>query len=1203
MKPFDTMDRQAVVAVRALAIDQVEQARSGHPGMPLGCAPMAYVLWSRFLRHDPGRPHWPDRDRFVLSAGHGSALLYALLHLFGYPLPLDELRRFRQLSSRTPGHPERGVTDGVEITTGPLGQGFAAAVGMAIAERHLAARFNREGLPVVNHRTWVLASDGDLMEGISYEAAALAGHLRLGRLVVLWDDNRITIDGPTTIAWSEDVPGRFRALGWRVEAVEDGEDLEAIARTLHDVAADEDRPTLVRVRTHIGFGSPNKQDSPLAHGAPLGPEEARATKRALGWEFDEPFTVPPAIVEFVRTHTDPHRAAATLWEQTVARYTATHPEEGRELLRRLGGELPEGWDAALPTFTPGHTMATREASGAVIAALAPVLPELLGGSADLAASNNTTIPDAGDFSAADRLGRNLRFGVREHAMAAVANGLALHGGVRPFAGTFLVFSDYLRPSLRLAALMGLPVIYVFTHDSIAVGEDGPTHQPVEHLAALRAIPNLLVLRPADANETAHAWRLALTRRDGPTALILSRQKLPVLPPVPFEAFAQGAVVVAGAGRHTDVALVASGSEVALALDSAQALAARGIAARVLSVPCRELLAAQPADARTRLLGQGPVLPVVIEAGRATGWGEVFPDAECITVERFGASGPGVEVAAHVGLVAEQVVARVATRLASRTPTPLRPRIPPTLAPVIAGRKARLTSLHVYNRLRARDASLWGERFAASVARRLGWLDLPGRAAHDGADLYRLVDDLAGAGIRTLYLLGMGGSSLAPWVLRQVLGNPSGRELVVVDTTDPEFVATILDSLDPGSAAVVAVSKSGTTVETSALAEVFWDRFRSSLGAEAGQHFISLTEHGTPLERQAIERGFRAMVPHPFDVGGRYSALSAVGLLPAIWLGQPVETLRAAAARALQGLANGHPGVDLGVLLAAVAPSGWGKLAWCASPRLQPFGVWVEQLVAESTGKEGKGILPVVLPAVPEPQHTWPDTLYLVPWETGEGSADRLAAVDRLAEAGLPVVGWELPPTAAGEVFVVLEIATAVAALLLGVNPFDEPDVVRAKDQARAILAQLEPAPLPPTPDPRAVLRSQLAEIHPHDAVVLLAYLPEAPAVAAALEALRAALSASLGVAVTAAFGPRYLHSTGQLHKGGPNHVVPIVVTSDPARDIAVPRQRFTLGQLRRAQALGDLAALQELGRRVLHLHLATAPAAALSSLADGLHAP
>ena len=531
MRPFDEMDQRAVAAMRVLAVDEVEQARSGHPGMPLGASPMAYVLWSRFLRHDPADPAWPDRDRFVLSAGHASAMLYALLHLFGYGLPIEELKRFRQWGSKTPGHPEHGLTPGVETTTGPLGQGLATAVGMALAERHLAARFNRDGMPVVGHRTWVIASDGDMMEGISHEAASLAGHLRLGRLTVLYDDNRVTIEGSTDLAFSEDVEARFAAYGWRTFHVDDGNDLAAIAAALEQAAAAEDAPALVRVRTHIGWASP-KQDSCKAHGEPLGPEAAAATRAALGWTIAEPFVTPEEIRRRFREHGQRGAALHGAWVQLLARYRQTHPADAAELERRLAGELPAGWDEALPSFPPGSPLATRQASGKTLNALAPRLPELFGGAGDLAPSTDTLLAGEASVARGSYEGRNLHFGIREHAMAAAANGVALHGGMRAFVATFFVFSDYLRPAMRLAALMKLPVTYVFTHDSIGLGEDGPTHQPVEHMVALRVIPNMVALRPGDANETVQAWRVALERRDGPTALVLTRQKLPVLPPPP-----------------------------------------------------------------------------------------------------------------------------------------------------------------------------------------------------------------------------------------------------------------------------------------------------------------------------------------------------------------------------------------------------------------------------------------------------------------------------------------------------------------------------------------------------------------------------------------------------------------------------------------------------------------------------------------------
>ena len=669
MRPFDENDRRAVTALRVLSVDQVEQARSGHPGLPLGVAPMAYVLWSRLLKADPQDPLWPDRDRFVLSAGHGSALLYSLLHLFGYDLPIEELKRFRQWGSRTPGHPEHGLTPGVEMTTGPLGQGLAAAVGMALAERHLAARFNREGLPLVDHRTWVIASDGDLMEGISHEAASLAGHLKLGRLVVLYDDNHITIEGSTSLAYSDDVGKRFAGYGWRVLHVEDGNDLDAIAKALNKAARREDAPTLIRVRTHIGFGSP-KQDSAEAHGSPLGPEATAATRATLGWEIDEPFVVPDEIRAQVWAAAESGRKRHRAWNRALAAYRKAFPAEAAEFERTQRGELPDGWDAALPQFADGSALATRQASGKVLNALAPRLPELLGGSGDLAPSTDTLLAGEASVAPGSFAGRNLHFGVREHGMAAIANGLALHGGVRPFVATFLVFSDYLRPALRLAALMGLPVTYVFTHDSIGLGEDGPTHQPIEQLVALRLIPNLVVLRPADARETAQAWRVALQRREGPTALVLSRQKLPVLPAPPPGGVERGAFVRADAASGApQVVLIATGSEVSLALEARAKLEAAGVPTRVVSAPSLELLARQTEAYRREVLGPAGALRVAVEMGRGQGWHRWVGDGEVISLNRFGASAPAAEVMRHLGYSVEGVVARVTEALASRRSAP------------------------------------------------------------------------------------------------------------------------------------------------------------------------------------------------------------------------------------------------------------------------------------------------------------------------------------------------------------------------------------------------------------------------------------------------------------------------------------------------------------------------------------------------------
>jgi transketolase len=1193
MLPFDSRDQQAVTALRVLAVDQVEAARSGHPGLPLGVAPMAYALWSRFLRFDPSDPAWPDRDRFVLSAGHGSALLYALLHVFGYDLPLAELKRFRQWGSRTPGHPEHGLTPGVEVTTGPLGQGIATAVGLALAERHLAARFN-DAEPLVDHRTFVIASDGDMMEGISHEAASLAGHLKLGRLIVLYDDNRISIEGPTSLAYSDDIAARFSGYSWRVLHVDDGNDLDAIAAAVAAAAADESAPALIRIRTHIGFGAPTKQDTAEAHGAPLGPEEAAATRRALGWPIAEPFVVPPEVYAHCRMAGERGAAARLAWHERLEACRRRHPERTAELERRLAGELPEGWDAALPDFAGVASTATREASGKALNALAARLPELIGGSADLAPSTNTLIAGEGSVAAGDWGRRNIRFGVREHAMGALANGLALHGGVRPYASTFLVFADYMRPAIRLAALMEQPVVYVFTHDSVGVGEDGPTHQPIEHLVSLRIIPGLHVIRPGDAHETAQAWQAALARRTGPTALVLSRQKLPVLPAPAPGAVARGAFVRAeAAGGVPEVVLIATGSEVALALEVRAALEAQGVPARVVSAPCLSLFAEQPPEYLGEVLGGERPLKVAIEMGRAQGWHRWVGDGEIVSLQRFGASAPGPEVARRLGFSVEAITARVLARLAARRATPLASAVPPDLEGVLSGRRARLQSLHVCRRLRMRDAALWGERHTRDVSRRLGWLDLPARTAGELPGIERLAAGLAGDGARTLYLLGMGGPGVAAWALRETLGNPSGRELVVVDTTDPERVGDILDACDPATAAVATISRSGATAETAALLEVFWARFERDLGATAGARFVAVTEHGTDLERIATERRFRACLPHPADAGGRWAALSVAGALPAAWLGIDAGALLAAGTRALADPSPTHPAVELALLLGAVAPAGWGLLAWCASPGLAPLAPWAEQLIAASTGKEGRGVLPLCCERPPAPEAAWSNTLYFSPRFAGEDTGELDRALDALAAAGHPVARWRLRRDGLGEAFAVLELAAAVAGLLIGVNPFDEPDAARPlKDTLAALRAASVEPPAPPA-DPARALLSHLASAATPDAVALLAFLPESELVARLLAELVRRLRRRTGRPVTAAFGPRCLHTIGQLLKGGPAHVAPVVLTGDPARDVAIPGRRFTLGRLRWAQALAEARALADAGRTVLHLHLGADPAALL----------
>ena len=676
-----TIDDLCINTIRTLSIDAVEKAASGHPGMPMGAAAMAYVLWTRHLRYDPADPAWINRDRFVLSAGHGSMLLYSLLFLTGYGLTLDDLKQFRRWGSRTPGHPERGLTTGVEVTTGPLGQGFANAVGMAITERWLAATFNRPGQAIVDHQTYVIVSDGDLMEGIASEAASLAGELHLGRLIVLYDANRITLSATANITFSEDVGARFAAYGWRVQEV-DGMDVAAVDAALTAARGDEHRPSLIVAHTHIGFGSPNKHDTFAAHGEPLGKDEVRLTKRAYGWPEDAEFRVPEEVQrEFANVRV---RGAAlrSAWQQGMDAYRAAQGDLADAFDRAMAGELVPGWDARLPAFTAADgDMATRDAGSRVIAALAESVPNLVGGSADLDPSTRTMMKGKGDFQSADvphegqtpptqgmaggvwgYAGRNIHFGIREHAMTAMLTGMAHHGGVIPFGATFLTFSDYMRPSIRLAALSAAHVIYVWTHDSIALGEDGPTHQPVEQLPSLRAIPNLLLLRPADANETVEAWRIAMRHTAGPVGLALTRQKIPVLDRTTLAAAAgaaRGAYVLIDAdqGMPPELILIATGSEVSLALAAHRQLSREGVRSRVVSMPSWELFEAQPVEYRHSVLPPAVGARVSVEAGSPFGWERyVGPTGAIIGVDHFGASGPGPVVMAHYGFTVEHLVA-------------------------------------------------------------------------------------------------------------------------------------------------------------------------------------------------------------------------------------------------------------------------------------------------------------------------------------------------------------------------------------------------------------------------------------------------------------------------------------------------------------------------------------------------------------------
>ena len=657
------LDQLCINTIRTLSLDAVQKAESGHPGLPLGAAPMAYVLWTRFLRHNPLNPKWENRDRFLLSAGHGSMLIYSLLHLTGYDLPLEEIKNFRQWGSRTPGHPENVLTPGVEITTGPLGQGFANGVGMAMASAHLAAKFNQKDFPVIDHYIYAIVSDGDLMEGVASEAASLAGHLKLGKLIYFYDDNKVTIEGFTDLAFSENVPKRFEAYGWHTVTVEDGNDLEAIDAAIREAQSVGTKPSLISVKTTIGFGMPTA-GTRKAHSDAPGEEAVRETKRHLGWPEDQLFFIPDEALAHFRQGATRGEKQEREWNELISRYQAKHPELSKLWSTTMSGELPQDWEQHLPAFTDSKAMATRAASGEVINALAPHMPMLIGGSADLGPSNNTDIKGGGDFEASTPEGRTIHFGVREHAMGSTLTGMSLNGGLIPFGGTFMTFSDYMRPAIRLAALSEVQAIYVFTHDSVGLGEDGPTHQPIEHLAALRAIPHLFVIRPADSHEVREAWRTAILRRNAPTALALTRQKVALIDRTRFssaEGARRGAYILAEAEATKDrpsLILLATGSEVSLALEARETLQQQGIATRVVSMPCWELFEEQTATYRDEVLPPSITARLAIEAGVRQGWDRyVGPSGDVICLDRFGASAPGDVALKNLGFNVDNVVKR------------------------------------------------------------------------------------------------------------------------------------------------------------------------------------------------------------------------------------------------------------------------------------------------------------------------------------------------------------------------------------------------------------------------------------------------------------------------------------------------------------------------------------------------------------------
>jgi len=662
------LDQLCINSIRVLAIDAVQKANSGHPGMPMGMAPIAYLLWTRFMRYNPANPHWFGRDRFVLSAGHGSMLLYAMLYLSGYDLPLEQIKQFRQLGSITPGHPEYGVTPGVETTTGPLGQGVGNGIGMALAAKHLRARFERDDSGLFDHHVFGICGDGDLMEGVSSEAASIAGHLGLGNLVYIYDDNHITIDGGTDLSFDENVCERFNAYGWHTQGVDDANDLVAVSRAIENAIAEQNRPSLIRVRSHIGYGSPNRQDTSKAHGQALGVEEVKLTKRFYGWPEEPAFYVPDEALKHFRDCGARGRDYESDWNGRLERYAKAHPAEAAELKSMLAGELPAGWDAGLPQFTPKDTLATRESASRAEQTIAKKVWNLFGGAADLNESTFVDVIDGGDFERHDYAGRNLHFGIREHGMCAILNGVALHGGFIPYGSSFLIFTDYCRPSLRLAALMGIHVIYVFTHDSIGLGEDGPTHQSIEQLSGLRAIPNFTVIRPGDANEAAEAWRAAMMHRGGPVLLALCRQKLPTLDRAamaPARELARGAYVLSETkGRGAEIILLASGSELQLAVGAKEDLEKRGHAVRVVSMPSMELFEKQDAAYRDSVLPPALRHRLAIEAGAPMSWYRwVGLEGDVLGMTTFGASGPSQDVLKHFGFTVENVVERALKLLA------------------------------------------------------------------------------------------------------------------------------------------------------------------------------------------------------------------------------------------------------------------------------------------------------------------------------------------------------------------------------------------------------------------------------------------------------------------------------------------------------------------------------------------------------------
>ena len=1213
MTTVSPIDELCINTIRFLAVDAVEKANTGHPGTPLGAAPMAYVLWDRFLKHNPADPKWMDRDRFVLSCGHASAMLYALLHLTGYDMPLDEIKQFRQWGSRTPGHPEYGIP-GVETTTGPLGQGFANGVGMAIAERWLAEHYNRPGHEIVSHYTYAIVSDGDLQEGVASEAASLAGTLRLGKLIYLYDDNDISIEGNTSIAFAENVAQRFQAYGWHVVEPVDGMDLRSVDSSIRLAQAETGRPSLIICRTIIGYGSPSKAGTAAAHGEPLGAEETRLTKQALGWDYPEPFMVPPEALSHFRQALERGGRLQREWQAKLDAYRQAYPDDARQLEEDLNGNLPAGWDANLSSLfeSDEKPIATREASGRVMNAISRKVHSFTGGSADLAPSTRTMLKDHGDYGFDEYYGHNMHFGVREHAMGAIANGMSLHGGIIPYTGTFLVFYDYMRPPVRLAAMMGIRVVYIFTHDSVGLGEDGPTHQPVEQLAGLRSVPGLVTIRPGDAHETVEAWKAAVSRRDGPTALVLSRQKMPVLDRTTLASAAgvqRGGYVLWEAGPSPQAIVIGTGSEVHLALEAGHKLQEMGVSARVVSMPSWEMFDAQPEEYRHEVLPPDVSARVAIEAASPLGWERYVGLAgSIIAVNRFGASAPAETIYEKLGLDAAHVADEVIKLLA---PENIHPGT--SLGDYLPDIEAALADLDrhdVVARIWQKDHTVW-KPDPREITNRLGWLTVTEQASEQVPELKAFAREVRDAGLRHVVLAGMGGSSLGPEVLRQTFGSAPGYpELIVLEAGAcivPAHALGVSGAIEPLDTMFLISSKSGGTIEPLSLLHYFLDIVTSATGKDAGgKNFVAITDSESPLVTEAQQAGFDRVFLNPPDIGGRYSVLSGFGMVPAALMGIDIGTLLERAGQMKERCASSVPahenhGAWLGACIGTLAMKGRDKLTLVTSPGIASFGLWVEQLLAESTGKEGRGIIPVVGEPLMDPTDYGDDRVFVYLRLHDDDNSDVDAAIERLMSAGQPLLTLELRDRYdLGAEFFRWEFATAVAGAILGIDPFDQPNVQQAKDATTNVLNEyVSTGNLPPA-ETVGSLDDLLSEAGPGKYLAIMAYVCQSQELDAALTEFRRQLVRRYHIATTLGYGPRFLHSTGQLHKGGPDSGLFLQLTASHEDDQPVPGKPYTLGTVADAQVLGDLRALQSLGRRVVRIHFDRSDGAGIPALVRGL---